>query len=65
MYKCPECGELFEEPDYIEVCWEDEYGVAGLFPDRHYGIVSECPHCGTPINEYDLYDEEEDDEEDE
>ena len=34
-----------------------------MFQNMHYGVVAECPHCGTPISEYDLYFEE--DEEDE
>lgn len=61
MYKCPECRRLFEEPNYMEVCWESEYGVASMFQDMHYGVVAECPYCGTPISEYDLYYEEEED----
>lgn len=63
MWKCPECGEIFEEPNYIEVCWEDEFGVGSMFPNRNYGTVAECPKCGTGIDiEYDIYYEEDDDE---
>lgn len=62
-YKCKECGEIFDEPDYHEICWEDYNGVASMFRDRHYGTVAECPACGQPINiEYDIYYEEEEDE---
>lgn len=59
MYKCPECGEIFDEPNYMEICWEDYYGVSSMFPNRNYGVVAKCPKCGIPINEeYDTYDEE-------
>ena len=58
-YRCPECKEIFEDPDFIEICWEDEYGVSSMFRDRHYGVVAECPECGASIDiEYDIYDEE-------
>ena len=56
MYKCPECGAIFEEL----------YGVGSMFPDRHYGTFANCPHCGGSIDiEYDTWDEEYDDENDE
>jgi len=64
MYKCPECGEIFEEPNYMEVCWEDYYGVGSMFPNRNYGVISQCPHCGEAINtDDDIYYEEEDEDE--
>lgn len=62
MYKCRECAELFEEPDYIEICYEDYYGVGSMFPDKHYGVFCECPYCGHPIDIHeDCYDEDEED----
>ena len=61
MYKCPECGAIFEEPEYETVCFEELYGVGSMFPDRHYGTFANCPECGGAIDiEYDIYDEEED-----
>lgn len=64
MYRCSECGQKFEEPEYMEVCWESECGVGSMFPDMHYGVVPECPYCGEPISEYDIcYEEDEDDDE--
>lgn len=61
MYKCPECDEIFEKPDFMEYCLEDYNGVSNLFPNRHYATYASCPVCGTPIDtEYDTYDEEED-----
>lgn len=64
MYKCPECGEIFEEPNYMEVCWEDYYGVGSMFPNRTYGTITQCPCCGEAINtDDDIYYEEEDEDE--
>ena len=63
MYKCPECGSVFEEPEYETVCFEELYGVGSMFMDRHYGTFANCPKCGEAIDiEYDTYDEEEVDE---
>lgn len=50
MYKCRECYRKFEYPDYVERCYEDMYGVGGMFPDRHYAVFAECPYCGAPID---------------
>jgi len=47
MYKCWNCGVRFEEPDYEEVCMEDLYGVGSMFQNRHYKLISTCPHCGS------------------
>lgn len=63
MYRCPECGAIFDEPEYETVCFEELYGVSLMFRDRHYGTFANCPHCGGSIDiEYDTYDEEADDE---
>ena len=63
-YKCPECGAIFEEPEYETVCFEELYGVGSMFPDRHYGTFASCPRCGEAIDtEYDIYDEDEDENE--
>ena len=64
MYKCPECGQIFEDPVYEEVCMEDYYGVSSMFRDRHYKLFTSCPACGSAIDdERDMWDEsyEEDD----
>ena len=59
MYKCPECGEILEEPTYETVCYEELYGVSSMCTDRHYGTFTNCPNCGGPIDiEYDTWDEE-------
>ena len=66
MYRCPECGAIFEDPEYETVCFEELYGVGSMFPDRHYGTFANCPECGGAIDiEYDTYDEEYEDEQDE
>ena len=64
MYKCPECGEIFEEPNYGGICYEEFYGVGSMFMDRHYGTITECPYCNEAINTDDdvYYEEEEGDE---
>lgn len=62
MYKCPECGAVFEEPDFVEGYWEDYNGVSSMFRDRHRYVFAECPECDANIDlEYDIYDEEDDD----
>ena len=66
MYRCPECGAVFDEPEYETVCFEELYGVGSMFPDRHYGTFANCPECGEAIDiEYDIYDEEHEYESDE
>ena len=45
MYRCRECGRTFDEPVYMEVCWEDFYGVGNEFLRRTYGTVTNCPYC--------------------
>lgn len=58
MYRCEFCREIIEEPEQRQICYEDEYGVSSLFPDKHYGYVSVCPGCGAEEIE-DYYEEEE------
>ena len=45
MYKCLECGRIFEEPNYETICFEDLYGVRSMFEDRHWGTIATCPFC--------------------
>lgn len=61
MYRCRECGRTFDKPVYMEVCWEDFYGVGNEFLRRTYGTVTNCPYCEMPIDmqedEIDEYDD--------
>lgn len=64
MWKCEQCGEIFEEPETKLVDLESEYGVADLFGDHHYAREFCCPRCfGLEITEEfddeDEYEEEE------
>lgn len=65
-YRCPECGNVFDEPVYVEGYWEDYNGVSSWFDSRHTVTFAECPRCGEAIDtEYDTYDEEDEYETDE
>ena len=52
MYKCVECGKVYEEPYEYEECMESYYGVSGMFPDSNYHTFYECPFCGSPHDDY-------------
>ena len=58
MYKCEDCGSVFDEPESVRYCYEEEYGVTSLFGDRHYGYYDACPFCGS--EEIHSYQEEDD-----
>lgn len=57
MYKCNDCGSIFDEPDSEYIDLEEYYGVGSLFNDHHHEYMSVCPCCGS--NDYEYYDEEE------
>lgn len=59
MMICNRCGEKFTEDEAgsRDYCYEEEYGVSGMFPDRHYGTYMVCPNCGS--EDFDNYHEEE------
>lgn len=53
MWKCEMCGSVFSEPDSIEYCPEDYYGVSSMFPNKHTAYYDACPYCGSEeINSY-------------
>lgn len=53
MFVCNHCGEIFNEPEYEQVCWEDYYGVSAMFDSRNYSDVEVCPECySDDIEEY-------------
>lgn len=60
-FECCDCGEIFDEDDADSrrICLEEEYGVASMFPDRHYQDIMVCPHCGSEeLDEYYEYEDE-------
>lgn len=62
-YQCERCGEIFDDPEYVTFCYEDEYGVSSMFPNRTYGEYAVCPNCGSEeIEEYCEPDEDDEEE---
>lgn len=61
MYKCMNCGRIFEEPIYEDVSYEDWCGVGSEFPraSHHYFRLVQCPHCYSDDIEEDYEDDEE------
>lgn len=57
MFKCMDCGAVFEEPRHVRECVGEFWG-APAYDDFAY-----CPACGS--DEYDDFDDEEDEEDDE
>lgn len=47
MYQCNNCNREFEEPEVEETSYEELYGVASMFLDRHRLLLNTCPYCGT------------------
>jgi len=63
MYKCLNCGKLFDEPTVERINAADYFGVEKNGREEIFNI-EECPYCGSEdIEEID--DEEDDEEEDE
>lgn len=46
MYRCNECGELFETPRIYETTYEMFYGISDDIPSSTYLRLEICPHCG-------------------
>lgn len=60
MYKCNNCGYIFEETYRVMTTYEDYYGVSDLFPDSHMMILHLCPNCkDEDIEEYEKEEEKE------
>lgn len=60
MYKCEDCGSVFDEPEHVPYCKEDYNGVADMFGRQTWGTYEACPYCGS--EEINSYCEEDDDE---
>lgn len=60
IYYCRDCGMYFTENEMgeKEICYEEEYGVAGDFPTKTYARVDCCPYCKST----DYYEESDDEE---
>jgi len=59
VWRCERCGEIFDEPEYVEECAESYYGVSSLFGNYNYISFAICPECGSEkLNEH-YYPEEE------
>lgn len=66
MYRCLNCGEVFEEADEMNTTYESYYGVSSDFPDRTPLTLEVCPSCESDqIDEIDEMDEFLEDEEEE
>lgn len=56
MYKCNDCGAIFDEPKEVQECMGEFWGAPA------YDTFTYCPHCGS--DDFEEYDEDEEDEED-
>ena len=64
LYKCLNCGAIFEKPHIKKTSYEAYYGVWGMFPNRTPLTLEVCPCCyDEEIEEYNEDDEDEGEEE--
>lgn len=59
MWKCEDCGSLFDEPESVRYNIDEYNGVSDLFGNWQYGYYDACPFCGS--EEIASYYEEDDD----
>ena len=53
MYRCEDCGSVFDEPESIRYNMDEYNGVSDLFGNWQYGYYDACPYCGSEdINSY-------------
>jgi len=57
MYKCECCGEIFEEPKYVQECMGEFWGTPA------FETWAVCPYCEGEFEEYEEEEEEDFDEE--
>ena len=55
MYKCSNCGEIFEEPNSIKEDWGETFSVCP-YCNGDYDEVKQCDHCDEWHTEDELYD---------
>ena len=55
MYKCSNCGEIFEEPNTIKEDWGETFYVCP-YCNGDYEEVHQCKECGEWHTEDELYD---------
>ena len=55
MYKCSNCGEVFEEPNSIKEDWGETFSVCP-YCNGDYDEVKQCDHCDEWHTEDELYD---------
>lgn len=57
MYRCADCGEIFDEPEYVQECIGEFWGMPA------FETWCRCPYCDSDaVDEY-YEDEDEDDDE--
>ncbi len=59
MYKCNECGYIFDEPKEIKTTYESFYGVSDLFDNSNPLEYHVCPYCES--QNYDYFEEDSED----
>ena len=47
MWRCEDCGSLFDEPESVRYNIDEYNGVSDLFGDSRYGYYDACPYCGS------------------
>lgn len=45
LFRCNNCGCVFDEPSEIRTTYEAYNGVAGLFPNSTPLVYEVCPSC--------------------
>lgn len=59
MYRCIDCGEVFDEPESVRYNKDDYNGTADLFGNWQWGTYDACPNCGSEDIEETFEEEEE------
>lgn len=63
LYKCSNCGKVFDEPNTVKTTYEAYYGVSSSFAYGSPLYYDVCPYCDSEdIDRYYPSDEEEEEE---